>query len=142
MAPRLAYSELHIIIFWVSWIILIINCQALPNPLSTNHSTSLYKNVLELVLQTCVFFEKIHGMCKHRQIVIFHIFLGNVYDLFKQCKILFIYFCINPSPCCPFICFIITLFHFVPNVLILNRCRRGSNLVSSFRYSKGFFVIS
>jgi hypothetical protein len=26
--------------------------------------------------------------------------------------------------------------------LILNRCRRGSNLVSSFRYSKGFFVIS
>jgi len=36
----------------------------------------------------------------------------------------------------------ITLFHFVPHVLILKKCWRGSSLVSSFGYSKGVFVIS
>jgi hypothetical protein len=29
------------------------------------------------------FFEEIHGMCQHRPIIIFHILLGNVYNLFE-----------------------------------------------------------
>ncbi len=35
----------------------------------------------------------------------------------------------------------ITLFHFVPHVLILNKCIKGSSLVLSLGYSKDFFVI-
>ncbi len=36
----------------------------------------------------------------------------------------------------------ITLFHFVPHVLISSKCWRGSSLVSSLGYFNGFFVIS
>jgi hypothetical protein len=39
------------------------------------------------LLLICMFFEEIHGMCKHHPIVVFHIFLGNVYILFEQYKI-------------------------------------------------------
>jgi hypothetical protein len=35
----------------------------------------------------------------------------------------------------------ITLSHFVPHVLISNKCQRRSNLVSFLRYSNSFFVI-
>jgi hypothetical protein len=38
-----------------------------------------------------VFFQEIHGMCKHHHIVIFHIFFRNVYSLFHQCSI----FCLS-----------------------------------------------
>jgi hypothetical protein len=37
---------------------------------------------------------------------------------------------------------LITIFHYVPHILILNKCRRGSSLVSSLRYSNDFFTIS
>ncbi len=57
------------------------------------------------------FLKKIHGMCKHHQIVIFYIFLGNVFNLFEQCKILFVYLHISPSPCNPFIYFVNYPFH-------------------------------
>jgi len=36
---------------------------------------------------------------------------------------------------------LITFFHFVPHVLILNKCLKGSNMVLSFGYSNDFFVI-
>jgi hypothetical protein len=36
VAPRLTYPDC-IVIFWVSWILLIIGCQGLPSLLSTNH---------------------------------------------------------------------------------------------------------
>ncbi len=61
--------------------------------------------------QTHTFFEKIHGMCKYHQIIIFHIFFRNVYNLFEQCKIFFVYLHISPSPCCPFIYFVNYPFH-------------------------------
>jgi hypothetical protein len=35
----------------------------------------------------------------------------------------------------------ITLFHYVPHVLILSKCLRGSSLVLPLRYSNNFFVI-
>ncbi len=36
----------------------------------------------------------------------------------------------------------ITFFHFVPHVLISNKCLKGSNLVLPLGYSNSFFVIS
>jgi hypothetical protein len=36
----------------------------------------------------------------------------------------------------------ITLFHYVPHVLISSKCRKGFSLVWSFGYSNDFFVIS
>jgi len=36
----------------------------------------------------------------------------------------------------------IALFHFVPHVLISNKCWRGTNWMSSLRYFQGFVVIS
>jgi hypothetical protein len=41
VAPMLACLELHTIVLEVSWILLKASCQILPNPLSTNCSTSL-----------------------------------------------------------------------------------------------------
>ncbi len=86
------------------------------------------------------FLKKSMALCKHCQIVIFHI-LGNVYNLFEQCKIFFVYLHISPSPCHPFIYCVNYLFHFVPHVLILSKCQRGFNLLSSLGYSNKFFVI-
>ncbi len=42
---------------------------------------------------------------------------------------------------CSFV-LLITLFHFVPHVLILSKCTKGSSLVLSLGYSNGFLVIS
>ncbi len=36
----------------------------------------------------------------------------------------------------------ITLFHFVPHVLISNKCQKGFSLVSFLGYSNSFFIIS
>ncbi len=96
VAPMLTWLELHTIVFWVSWIMLIASYQGLPSLLSTNRKVSLWKNVLESAFSNSCFFENFHGMCKHCQIVIFHIFLGNVYCMFEQWKTLSVYLCISP----------------------------------------------
>jgi hypothetical protein len=44
-------------------------------------------------------------MCKHCQIVVFHIILGNVHILIHYRQILFVHLYICPSPCRPFHCF-------------------------------------
>jgi hypothetical protein len=54
------------------------------------------------LFQTCAILKEIHGMCKHRLMVVFHILLQNVYNFFEQCKTFFVNFYICPSPCCPF----------------------------------------
>ncbi len=95
------------------------------------------------LFQTYTFFEEIHGMCKHQQIVIFHIFLENVYNMFEQCKILFVYLHISPSPCNPLIYFVNYPFHSrFPMFWFWKKCQRGSSIVSFLRYSNFFFVIS
>jgi len=56
-----------------------------------NISKSSFNKLLNKFVKKCFgstslylpFFEEIHGMCKHCQIVISHIFLGNVYSLFE-----------------------------------------------------------
>ncbi len=50
------------------------------------------------LFQTCAFLKEIHGMCKHHQMVVFHILLRNVYNLFEQWKIFFARSPINMSP--------------------------------------------
>jgi hypothetical protein len=45
--------------------------------------SKLMKNCFRIdFFQTCAFFKKIHGMCKHRLMVVFHILFQNVYSLF------------------------------------------------------------
>jgi hypothetical protein len=60
----------------------------------------------------------------------------------NNARFFFVYLGIHPSPCRPFIYFVNCPFHFVPHVLIFNKCQRGTNQVSSFGYSKVSFVIS
>jgi hypothetical protein len=101
VATRLTYLELHRIIFEVSWILLIEGFQGLLNPLPTNCQVNLWKTILDSTFQTYMFFLKKCGMCKHHLVVVFHILLQNVYNLFKYCKTFFIYLCIPPSPSHP-----------------------------------------
>jgi hypothetical protein len=62
--------------------------------------------------------------------------------MFDQFNTFFGYLCINPSSSAHSFILLIIFFHFVPHVLILSKCQRGSRLVSSLGYSNGFFVIS
>jgi len=98
----------------------------------------MFKNWL---FQTCTIFKKIHDMYKHHPMVVFHIFLQNVYSFFEQYKTLFVNFSIHPSSCHPFSYFINCLFHFVPHVLISSKFLTGFTQVGSLGYSKGFVVI-
>ncbi len=82
MATRLTCLEFHRVIFKVSRILLIASSQGLLNLLLTNCWVNLWKNVTYQLLQTCTFLKKIHGMCKHHPMVVFHILLWNVYNLF------------------------------------------------------------
>jgi len=81
-------------------------------------------------------------MCKHCQIVVLHIILGNVHTLFHYRKTIFVHFRIYPHHATHSTILSITLFHSVPLVLILKKCLRGSNLILFPRYSNNFFVIS
>ncbi len=92
--------------------------------------------------QPCAFWKKIHGMCKHRPVVVFHIFLQNVYSFFEQCKTFFINFCILASPCYPFSYFVHFPFPFCSPCFDFQQIFKGFSNVGSLGYSKGFFVIS
>ncbi len=130
-----------LLIFEASWTLLITSCEMLPNLLLTNRSRACKKMFWNRFLQTHTFFGKIHGMCKHCQIVIFHIFLRNVCNLFHQCSTFFVYFLTHCHAAHSTI-LSITFFHYVFHVLISSKCWRGFSLVSSLRYSIDFFVIS
>ncbi len=110
VAPMFAYLKLHRFVFRVSWILLRASCYTLPNPLLTNRLIQTWKkmlwNQILQILQIRAFFEEIHVIYKHCLIIVFHILLGNIYNMFEQCKTFFVYFCICPSQCCPFICFV------------------------------------
>jgi len=136
VAPRLNYLKLHIIMFEFSWIMLIVSCKGLSNPLLTNHLVTLWKNVLELTsFNLCVLWRNPWHVQNH-PIVVFHIFLGNVYNLFERCKSFFVYFRICPSPCRPFICFVNCLFP------LCSPCSSRISRVPFLGYSNGFLIIS
>ncbi len=94
------------------------------------------------LFQTCSFLEKIHGMCKHCPLVIFHIFLQNVYNLFEQCKIFLSIFAFAHHHAAHSFVLSICFSHFNPHVLIFSNYLRGFSRVGSFEYSKGVFIIS
>jgi hypothetical protein len=56
--------------------------------------------------------------------------------------IFFVYFGIHPSPCYPIYFLSISLFYYIPHVLIYGICWEGTNQVSFLEYSQGFVVIS
>ncbi len=91
------------------------------------------------LLQTRAFSEEIHGMCEHCRIVssleMCTVYLSN--EIFS----LFIFALAHHHVVHSFV-LSITLFHYVPHVLILSKCWRGSSLVSSLWYSNFFFFIS
>jgi len=138
VATKFTYLELHRVIFGVSRILLIADFQGLLNILLTNHWVNLWKSSLEWAFSNLHILEKLHGMCKHHLVVVFHILLWNVYSLFQYCKTFFIYLCIHPLPGHPFICLSIVLFHSFPHVLIFNKCWRGSNRLSFLWHFHGF----
>ncbi len=88
--------------------------------------------------QTRAVFEEICGICKHCQIVIFHIFLRNMYNLFQQCKTFFVYLPISPSPCHPFICFINYPFPLCSPCSDFEQIQKGVQSSIIFKYFIGF----
>ncbi len=82
MATKLTYFKFHKVVFEVSRILSIARFQGLLNPMLTNCWINLWK-FWNWLLQTCTFFKKIHGMCKHCLLVVFHILLWNVYSLIQ-----------------------------------------------------------
>ncbi len=134
--------ELHKIILTVSNFLLITSSQGLLNPLLTNCWVTCEKMFYNWFLQTCMFFKKIHYMCKHCLLVVFHILLRMFTICFSNARIfLFIFAFVHHQATHSFVLSIV-LFHFVPHVLIYNKCWKMSNWVSSFGYSQGFVVIS
>ncbi len=123
VATKLAYLELHI--FGVSRILLITSFQGLLSPLLTNCWVNLWKMFWNWLFQSCAFFKKIHSMCKHRLVVVFHILLWKVYNLFQYYKTFFIYFGICPLPSCPFICFVNWSFPFYSPCLNFQQMLEG-----------------
>ncbi len=134
--PGVAYSSLQGFMNFVH--------SKLPNIIKSFVIKSLSKFVgkcFGIGLQIHTFFENIHGTCKHLPILVFHIVLGNVYIMFKQCKTFFV-FAFTHCHVAHSSILSIALYNFVLHVLISNKCQKGTSQVSSLKYSKGFFVIS
>ncbi len=92
------------------------------------------------LFQTHTFFEEIHGMCKHCQIVIFHIFLGMCIVYLNNANFSLSIFGLTHLHVAHSFVLLITLFNYVPHVLISRKCQKGSSLISLC--SNDFFVIS
>ncbi len=94
------------------------------------------------LFQTCTLFKKIHGICEHCSMVVFHILLQNVYNLLSIARIFLSIFAFTHCQATRSFVLSIVFFHYVPHVLISSKCLRGNHRVSSLGHSQGFVVIS
>ncbi len=94
------------------------------------------------LFQTCLFLQKIHGMFKHHQAVVFHILLCNVYGLFSNVRFYLSIFTFAHHHAAHSFVLSICFSHSNPHVLISSNYLRRFSRVGSLGYSKAIFIIS